>query len=52
MKKIFDGVMSAPKDNVVIGANSIVNRDIPANCMVAGCPAKIIKQKTSQTMME
>lgn len=28
----------------VIGANSLVNRDIPDNCMVAGSPAKIIKR--------
>lgn len=31
-------------DNVIIGANSVVTRDLPANVMVAGAPAKIIKQ--------
>lgn len=31
-------------DNVVIGANSYVDKDIPNNCFVAGSPAKIIKQ--------
>ena len=31
-------------DNVIIGANSVVTKDIPQNTMVAGAPAKIIKQ--------
>ena len=30
-------------DNVIIGAGSIVNHDVPSNCIVAGIPAKIIK---------
>lgn len=30
-------------EGVVIGANSVVNRDVPANCVVAGNPAKIIR---------
>ena len=30
-------------DNVVIGANSVVTHDIPSNTMVAGIPAKLIK---------
>ena len=30
-------------NNVVIGAGSIVNRDIPDNVVVAGTPAKVIK---------
>nr|WP_321373624.1 hypothetical protein [uncultured Draconibacterium sp.] len=30
-------------NNVTIGANSVVIRDIPNNCVVAGNPAKIIK---------
>lgn len=29
-------------NNVVIGANSVVVKDIPDNCVVAGVPAKII----------
>ena len=29
--------------NVIIGANSLINRDIPDNCVVAGVPAKVIK---------
>jgi acetyltransferase-like isoleucine patch superfamily enzyme len=30
-------------DNVVIGAGSVVNKDIPDNVVAAGVPAKIIK---------
>ena len=30
-------------DNTVIGAGSIVTHDIPANCLAAGNPAKVIK---------
>jgi len=30
-------------DNSVIGAGSVVAKDIPANCFAAGNPAKIIK---------
>lgn len=31
-------------DNVVIGAKSIVTKDIEANCIAAGVPAKVIKR--------
>ena len=30
-------------DNVTIGANSVVIKNVPDNCKVAGVPAKIIK---------
>ena len=39
---IFGGVTIG--DNVIIGAGSIVTHDLPGNCMVAGIPAKVIKQ--------
>ncbi|PGL38437.1 serine acetyltransferase [Bacillus nitratireducens] len=29
-------------DNVIVGANSVVTKDIPNNCVVAGVPAKVI----------
>jgi acetyltransferase-like isoleucine patch superfamily enzyme len=30
-------------ENSVVGAGAVVNKDIPANCMAAGVPAKVIK---------
>lgn len=39
---IFSGVTIG--DNVIIGAGSIVTHDIPSNCMVAGMPAKVLKE--------
>ena len=32
-------------DECVIGSGSIVTKDIPSNCMVAGNPAKIIREE-------
>lgn len=31
-------------NNVIIGANAVVINDIPDNCVVAGVPAKVIKE--------
>lgn len=30
-------------DNVIIGAGSVVVKDVPSNCVIAGNPAKIIR---------
>lgn len=39
--KVIGGIKVG--NNVVIGANAVVNKDVPDNCVVAGVPAKIIK---------
>lgn len=31
-------------DGCIIGANSVVNRDVPNNCIVAGIPMRLIKR--------
>ena len=31
-------------DNAVVGANSTVTRDVPANCLVAGSPARVMRE--------
>lgn len=31
-------------DSAIVAAGSIVVKDVPANCMVAGNPAKLIKE--------
>ena len=33
--------------NVIIGANAVIVKDVPDNCVVAGIPAKIIKENIS-----
>lgn len=42
------GVMVLPGvtigDNVVIGAGSVVNRDIPSGVVAAGNPARVLRQ--------
>lgn len=40
--KLFGGITIG--DNVKIGANAVVNKDIPSNVSVAGIPAQIINK--------
>ncbi|KYQ91375.1 Acetyltransferase [Tieghemostelium lacteum] len=35
-------------DNVVVGSGSVVTKDVPSNSVVAGNPAKVIKQITDE----
>lgn len=35
-------------DNVEIGANSVVVKDVPSNCVVAGIPARILKSNMTE----
>ena len=36
-------------DNVVVGSGAVVTKDVPSNCIVAGNPAKIIKEGITTT---
>jgi len=44
---ILEGVRIG--ENSVVAAGSVVTEDVPADCVVAGIPAKIIKQKDERT---
>ena len=39
-------------DNCVIGAGSVVTRDIPSNCFAAGNPCRVIRELTEADSME
>ena len=31
-------------DNAMVGANSTVTREVPANCLVVGNPARVVRE--------
>ena len=39
-------------DGAVIGANSLVNKDVPPYAIVAGCPARIVKYRFEKEMID
>lgn len=41
--KIFGNITIG--DDVIIGANTVVNKDIPSHCVVVGIPGKIVKTR-------
>jgi serine O-acetyltransferase len=43
--KIFGGIHIG--DNVSIGANAVVNKDVPDNCVVVGIPAKVVSTEVA-----
>ena len=44
--KVLPGVTIG--DNVVIGAGSVVSRDIPSNCLALGNPCRVIREITPE----
>jgi acetyltransferase-like isoleucine patch superfamily enzyme len=38
-------------DNAVIGTNAVVTSDVPANAVVAGIPAKVIRMRESPSTL-
>lgn len=49
-KPVIEGVHVG--ENAVVAAGAVVVDDVPANMVVAGCPARIIKEKDSKTTMK
>jgi acetyltransferase-like isoleucine patch superfamily enzyme len=38
-------------DNAVLGTYAVVTKDIPANAVVAGVPAKVIRMREAPTQL-
>ena len=47
-----DLVVLTVGDESVVGANSLVNRDVPPRCTVLGVPAKVVGRKGSEDYLE
>ena len=46
---IMDGIKIG--DGAIIGANSVVTKDVPPYAIVAGCPAKLIRYRFSEDVI-
>jgi acetyltransferase-like isoleucine patch superfamily enzyme len=38
-------------DNAIVGTNAVVTGDVPANAVVAGVPARVIRMREAPTRM-
>ena len=47
--KIFGGITVG--DNAAIGANAVVNTDVPAGVTVAGVPARVVSERGSEGLV-
>jgi maltose O-acetyltransferase len=45
---LFNSARGLIGDNSIVAADSIVTKDVPANTIVAGNPAKVLKQITEE----
>jgi acetyltransferase-like isoleucine patch superfamily enzyme len=39
-------------DNAIVGASAVVTRDVPANAVVAGAPARVIRMREAPTTLK
>ena len=44
--KVFGGITIG--NNVIVAPNAVVTKDVPDNCVVAGVPARIIKDRANR----
>jgi acetyltransferase-like isoleucine patch superfamily enzyme len=42
-------IMADVGEDSIVGAGAVVNRSIPAHCVAAGVPARVVKERTQNT---